>query len=287
MSMVVVILLKKRHYQTSGMILSAYKDSKMRFLNCLVCLFFILGIVQTSFANDSPLHIAVSSSIEEPIVKICQKFSQTTGYQCKTSTAPTGHLYAHIMHGMSYDLFLSSDETYTQGLVNAQKADQESRYVVAMGRVVLWSPDISVSPESLHHALTEKQNTAIVIANPGVSAYGGAAKEVLQAYNLWNQVQGRLIYSKGIKHAYQLLISKRVPMGFISLAQLSPQTRLHKRYWEPDPKSYKPVLHEIIVLKPMQHEKETLAFMAFLRRPESCQILEDAGFSCSSSNKLG
>jgi molybdate transport system substrate-binding protein len=262
--------------------MSAYKDSKMRFMRrSMLCLYFLLGISPFAFANNHTIHLAVSSTIKGPLLTICQKFSQSTGMECKITTAPTGHLYAHIMHGMAYDLFLSSDETYVQGLVNAQKADPESRFVVAKGRVVLWSADPNATAESLYQSLIAKHNIAIVIANPGASTYGGAAKEVLQGYSLWNHIQGRLIYSKNIAHAYELVTSKKAPLGFVSLAQLSAQTRLRKRYWEPDPKSYKPVLHEVITLKPNEHQAQTAAFLAYLSSQESCQVFQEAGFNCS------
>jgi molybdate transport system substrate-binding protein len=223
--------------------------------------------------------------MEGPILSLCRQFGKLTGYRCKITTAPTGHLYAHIMHGTAYDVFFSTDETYTQGLVNANKASAENRFVVALGRVVLWSPDPAATAESLQQSLMEKQNMIIAIANPGASTYGKATKEILQSYNLWNNIQGRLIYGKNIKQTYEFISNKRVPLGFVSLAQLSAGVRRHKRYWEPDPKSYKPVVNEVIALHEGRHHEETAAFLAYLRSSESCQIFHDAGFSCSPTQK--
>lgn len=245
-------------------------------------LFLTLFIgLQACFADDDQLRLAVSTSISRPIESICQKFSQATGYKCKIACAPTGHLYAHIMHGMSYDLFISSDETYTSGLINAQKAQSDSRFVVAIGRVVLTSGESTATADSLYDALLNQPNRGIVIANPGVSSYGGATKELLQNNNLWQQVQGRLVYGKGIKQSYDLIMTKKVPMGFVSLAQLSAQSRTKKRYWEPDPKSYKGVLHEAIVLKTQLNPKAVKAFIDFVQSENSCHLLEEAGYHCS------
>ncbi|MGD9590900.1 MAG: molybdate ABC transporter substrate-binding protein [Candidatus Berkiella sp.] len=253
-----------------------------RFAQCTI---LILGLfmlwIHRCQANDEILHLAVSTSIQAPIESICQKFSQATKYKCKITTAPTGHLYAHIMHGMAYDLFISSDETYTSGLMNAQKADPDSRIVVATGRVVLSSADPKATADSLRLALQDHPNTPIVIANPGISTYGSAAKEVLQSYNLWSQVQGRLVYGKSIKHAYDLIMSNRVPLGFVSLSQLTNQARDKKRFWEPDPKSYKPVLHEAIALKSQSNPNAVQAFVAFVLNENSCQLFEEAGFNCA------
>lgn len=229
-------------------------------------------------ASDDEVHLAVSTTIQGPLDVICAKFSQTTPYRCKITTAPTGHLYAHVMHGMAYDLFLSSDEEYTQGLINANKVDPLSRIVLAMGKIVLWSADKTLDPQVLRNKLLHESNAAIVLANPGASSYGVAAKEVLQKYDLWAQIQRRLIYGRNIHHTYELIESQKTSLGFVSLAQLSPDERASHHYWEPDPKSYKPVVHEVVTLRQPQHPKATAAFMAFLKSNQTRQILQDAGF---------
>ncbi|MBN9289423.1 MAG: molybdate ABC transporter substrate-binding protein [Gammaproteobacteria bacterium] len=244
------------------------------------CLFLNISL---SWASHEIVHIAVSSSIGNPLTSLCQKFNQSTKYGCKITTAPAGHLYAHIMHGMAYDLFLSADETYTEGLINAKKADAQSRIAIAEGRIVLWSADPKITPEALYQILTEKENIVIAIANPGASSYGAAAREMLQEYGLWTNIQSRLIYGKNIKHTYELIMTQRIPLGFISLAQLSPEVRARKQYWEPQTYRYKPVKHEVITLKAAKNQKALVAFRDFLRNDQSCQILSEAGYGCSNS----
>jgi molybdate transport system substrate-binding protein len=238
----------------------------------------LLLVFASAWANDDEVYLAVSTTIHRPLDIICAKFSQSTPFRCKMTTAPTGHLYAHVMHGMAYDLFLSSDEEYTQGLINANKVDPLSRLVLALGKIVLWSSDPTLSSQRLKNTLLNEPNVAIALANPGASSYGAAAKEVLQGYNLWNHIQGRVIYGKNITHTYELIESQKASLGFVSLAQLSPDERANHHYWEPDPKFYKPVVHEVVALKQLQHPKATAAFMLFLKGNQARQILQEAGF---------
>ncbi len=255
-----------------------------RFMRRTILSFILFAAwIHVCHAFDDVIRLAVSTSIHSPISSICQKFSQSTRYKCKIASAPTGHLYAHIMHGMAYDLFISSDQTYTAGLLNAQKALPDSRFVVAKGRIVLASADQQATAESLQAALLNQPNASIVMASPGISSYGSATKEVLQSYNLWQQVQGRLVYGKDIKQSYDLMMTKRVPLGFVSLAQLPMQARDKKRYWEPDPNSYKGVLHEALVLKTQVNTEAVKAFIDFVQSESSCHFFEDAGFHCGNS----
>jgi ABC-type molybdate transport system substrate-binding protein len=91
----------------------------------------------TACAGGGSVHMAVSPSIQAPMNRLCQLFSQKTSYDCKITSAPTGHLYAHVMHGIAYDLFVSSDEVYTQGLMNAHKAEGSGNFVLAIGQAKL------------------------------------------------------------------------------------------------------------------------------------------------------
>lgn len=244
-----------------------------------------LVIQPIAAATGHSVHMAVSPSIQGPMKRLCEQFSQKTSYECKITAAPTGHLYAHVMHGIAYDVFVSSDEVYTQGLINAHKAESEGNYVFAIGRVVLWSADPNATPESLQQALTEQSN-AIAMGNPGFTTYGGAAKEVLQDYHLWHGIQNRLVFTKSMQQAYDMVAKQKAPLGFVSLAQLPQAVRATKHYWEPDPNSYKPVVHEVVLLKDRPHQVATNAFMDYLHEQEACEIIQEAGFRCSSQSRL-
>lgn len=261
----------------------------MRVLRCtMVCFAILIAVAIPALGhwgknNNKPfVSLAVATCMKAPLETLCQKFNKTSDYRCKLTFAPTGHLYAHVMGGVAYDILLSADETYTQGLINAKKADSDSRFVLATGRIVLWSKEAEdPTAGSLQQALVNHKNLSIAMPNPGLSTYGGAAKEVLQKYQLWNHIQERLIYGRNSKHTYDLVENKQVALGFVPLSALSGSARELKQYWEPDPASYKPVQHECLLLKPALHREATLAFLAFLRSRESCQVLQEAGYSCA------
>lgn len=253
-------------------------DGNMRL--CYWATFFVLaiGVIFPSYAHE--VMVAVSSSIQAPMSAVCNRFAQATKHRCKIINAPTGHLYAHIMHGTSYDVLISSDEIYTQGLINAEKADPEGRFVLATGSVILYSQANNVSQEQLKSVLLEHENTNIVIPNPGRTAYGVAAREVLLSYKLWHSSQGRIIYAKSLQHAYELLQENDSYVGFISPAQLTPLVRAKRQYHEPDKNIYKPVLHEVVLLKNSSDQQVANMLLNFLKTHETCQILQEAGFNC-------
>lgn len=241
---------------------------------------FLLGFNTPSFAKEGKsIAIAASSSIQEPLKVICEKFAEATSYQCHVLSSSTGHLYAQIMHGANYDLLISSDEAYSQGLIKADKAHDENRFIVARCRIVLWSKDETLDVESLKMKLIDA-NSTVVISNPGSTPYGLAAKEILQGCNLWRSLQGRLIYGRSFGETYKILSEKQSLIGFVSLAQLSEEERKTGRYWEPDLQMYHPVSHELIVLNSATHKGSVRAFIAFLHTKAACEVLHQAGYQC-------
>ena len=256
-----------------------FMDRKTRVMLCLAA-----GLVLLMFGsrvNAQELKLAVSKSILEPISQICTKFSQETKHKCKITSASTGHLYGQIMHASPYDVLLSSDESYTQALINALKADPDRRLIIATGRVVLWSADPHINAKFIQEALANREDLGIAIANPGVTPYGVAAKEVLQHYQLWQHVQGRIIWGKNLQHTFGLISQNRVPLGFVALSQLSDAARKEQSYWEPDPNSYRPVHHEAITLMPNRNPQATQVFMDFMQSKTACKVLKESGYQCN------
>jgi molybdenum ABC transporter molybdate-binding protein len=231
------------------------------------------------------VHVAVSQSFLTPMQVICLRFSQTTHHQCKISAAATGHLYAQSMHGLLYHLFVGSSPTYVQALINAGKADNNSRAILASSRLVLWRADEKLSAENLLVYLKNNQDARVVIGDPSFVSYGYAAKEVLLNYDLWKKVQKRLIYRHSIHQVYELLKKDPSLIGFIALSQLEPLTRSKHHYWEPKLNAYEPVMHEVIMLKNRNVIPESAqALYQFMRSPEACQIFEEAGYVCRHSS---
>lgn len=230
------------------------------------------------------VHVAASTTIKPLLDDICKAFQSETEFNCALVAAPTGHLYAHIMHGANYDVLLSSNEDYVQGLINAEKVEKDSRFTLAEGRVVLWSADESLSGPILKKIISH-ENVQLAIPNPGSTPYGKAAKEVLQRYNLWHRKQDHITFGRNLGQTYNMIVNKQVKLGFISISQLNKADRDSHRYWEPDFGTYQAVKHEAVVIRNSNAQEATQAFLKFLRSAETCQIIHEAGYVCQTQQQ--
>ena len=68
--------------------------------------FFFMNI---SCAQASELHIAVASNFILPFKELSKKFQDSTGKKILLISGSTGKLYAQIIHGAPFDIFLAAD----------------------------------------------------------------------------------------------------------------------------------------------------------------------------------
>ena len=86
--------------------------------------------------------VGVATNFAEPAAAIVDLFEATSPHDVTLSAGSTGQLFAQIVNGAPYDLFLSADQARPALLVEAQQASRQTTY--AVGRLALWSADPSM-----------------------------------------------------------------------------------------------------------------------------------------------
>jgi len=253
----------------------------------LLTMALILGSeIVCAKSKQDVVQVAASSNIKNPLLLICNAFEAKTKYKCNLISASTGHLYAQIMHGAQFDVLLTSNASYVRSLMNANKINKDEKFTLATGRVVLWSADERMGCEEIQQTLRD-DNTPLAMANPGATPYGVAAKEILKSCNLWHRMHGNIIFAKTLGKTYQMVVSKKVKVGFVAVSQLSKYDRERQRYWDPGMDAYKPIVYEAISLKADGASESKRAFLKFLQSSESCEILTEGGYQCLFKQGVG
>ena len=85
------------------------------------------------------LKAAVAANFIEPFNEIAAVFEKETNVKVDATFSSSGNLYAQIINGAPYDLFLSADEERPAALF--QKGIATKPFVYAVGRVVLWGKE--------------------------------------------------------------------------------------------------------------------------------------------------
>jgi molybdate transport system substrate-binding protein len=138
------------------------------------------------------IQVAVASNFVPTLRLLTAAFAEQSDHKLRISSASTGKLYAQIIHGAPYDLFLAADAARPARLEQANHTIRGSRFTYAQGRLVLWGPKIN-STLPAETLLQSNKIRHISIANPTTAPYGAAARDVLQGMSLWEGLRSRLV----------------------------------------------------------------------------------------------
>lgn len=267
---------------------------KLRFLVWIVS-FTLAGVSfslhSVSAAENKPaLKIAVASNFLYPMKFLRTDFHARSDVKIKITAGSTAKLYAHVINGAPFDVFLSADRLTPKRLVKHNLALSNVAFQYAKGQLVLWSVNTKIaSPAALQQRLLKGDFARLALANPKTAPYGRAAMQVLTHYSV-NTTRAKLILGESVSQAYQFTSSGNVDMGFVALSQLRSQAtskplshhfpqqetnRSQLRYWLVPATTYEPILQYGVILKKTKHAAAAEEFVHYLQSPRVQKILKD------------
>jgi molybdate transport system substrate-binding protein len=184
-----------------------------------ISLFFILILccpLSASFAQDKIL-VAVAANFINPFEEIAVLFETSTHIRSEPTFSSTGKLFAQIIEGAPYDVFLSADEKRPEELY--QKGLSGKPFVYAKGEVVLWTARKDLCDAGDWKAILVRSDVKkIAIANTETAPYGTASMKALKDVGLWDSLQAKFVFPQDIAQAFQYASTGSVDSGFCALS---------------------------------------------------------------------
>jgi len=242
------------------------------FIKLLIAAAITLAAGQVT-AND--IRVAAASNFADTIEIIANRFEKSTGLRVILIFGSTGKHYAQIRHGAPFDAFFAADTQRPERLENEGLAVPGSRFTYALGQLVLWSPKPGyVDPEG--KVLRHGEFRHLALANPRLAPYGMAAREVLQARGLWNELDKRFVRGENIGQAFQFVKSGNAELGFIARSQVMRTDQMAEgSFWQVPQALYTPIEQQAVLLN---DKAAARAFMSFVRDDGSIKIIRDHGY---------
>lgn len=254
----------------------------------------LLAILPAQIALAETLNVAVAANFTQTLKQLQPLFEQQSGHQLKISSASTGTLYAQIVHGAPFDIFLAADTQRPQALIDDDRADAKSALIYARGVLVLWSPDENIITND-SSVLTRANFNHIAIANPNTAPYGIAAQQVIahldnlppqygveKRASLRQKLSGKIVQGENIAQTWQFVVSGNAELGFIAKSQLIFSGRDNSgSHWEIPNSLYQPIEQMAVVVKSPDTSKLKAAnnFMQFLRSNEAREVIRRYGYN--------
>ena len=240
--------------------------------------------------QNQTLRIAAAANLSDVLPEIIAGYKTDKNLptqEIEVTYASSGKLYAQIISGAPYDIFLSANQEFPAKLAkekldNAKSADiiTYQPFTYTQGQLALYSTTKSLqglNPTALNELLTTGSDSKITIANPELAPYGQSAQAYLQAQNIFETLteQNRIIQAENIGQAFQYAHTGNVDYGFVAQSQLTAIKATPEQFYTLAPESYPAILQDGIVLSDATAATD---FSNYLRAPAGQQYFSKAGY---------
>ena len=244
----------------------------------LLTLLFIFATSVLSFSEE--LTVAVASNVQFTFEELKSVFEKETGITIKDTIGSSGKFCMQIENGAPFDVFLSADMDYPEKLeekgftLNAPK-------IYAYGKLVIWTMnDLDLSKGIA--IVTDAAIKNIAVATIQTAPYGREAVNVLKHYNLYSQINDKLVYGESLSQANQFIFSKAADLGFTAKSVVLSSNMKNQGKWiEVKQDAYEPIAQGAVILKSAQthHLVAAQRFFDFLFSEKARAIFEKYGYS--------
>lgn len=259
--------------------------TQKRILLFTLAMLVLSALPRVRAANDESLHIAVASNFIAPMQDLQKAFETLHNVSLTVSYASSGKLYAQIVNGAPYDVFLSADQIKPTLLTNNKYAIHSSQFTYAKGELILWSgrENLWSAGKTLRHSdhtynLASLFNTLEVkrfsMANPKFAPYGLAAQKLLQNTYGTQKPPATKVQGESISQAFQFVASGNVDIGFIARSQLPN----YGSFWLLAEEDYPAINQDAVILSASKQFGTASAFIEFLRSKEAKNIIQSHGY---------
>ena len=243
---------------------------------------FLWYFISPGFASEARANqvlAAVAANFYNPFKDITGQFEKKTGYRVQIISGSTGKLYAQIINGAPFELFLAADRRRPELLEQEGIAITGTRFTYAIGKITLWSPNADLISRNGQSILRKINFTHIAMANPITAPYGKAALQTLQKLGLWKEVQSLVVQGENVGQTFQFVSSQNAELGFVALSQvLDPKNHKKGSRWDIPDELYDPLEQDVIILEKGKNNPGARALWNFLRDESAKRIINKYGY---------
>ena len=240
----------------------------------------MVGVVllTASSAQCAELRVAVAANFAAILESLAQDFSRTTDHSITLSSASSGMLYAQILNGAPFDVFLSADCARPDRLVDQNRTVSGTRFTYAVGKLALWTPG-KPHPDA---AWLRRPAGRLAMANPELAPYGRAAADTLGALGVMNDWRDHLVLGNNVSQAMQFAVSGAVSGAFVSTSQLIAHKVPQEFLWQVPERFHADIRQQAVMLKSATDVDAAGALLEFLKHPITRSRIEAAGYETRS-----
>jgi molybdenum ABC transporter molybdate-binding protein len=223
--------------------------------------------------------VATAANFRTTLETLIAEFERKTEHTLVVVSGSTGQLYAQVLNGAPFDVFLAADQDRPERLEVGPRAVAGSRITYAIGRLALIARDSTLIRDDAGDTLSQPEIGKLAIANPAVAPYGVASRQVLRALHLDDEHFGAIVLGENVAQVMTLVRTGNVDVGLVALAIAMFQSPAGEPPYLAVPADlHDPVRQDAVLLAHGEDNSAALAFMAFLESSAARGIIEAAGY---------
>ena len=239
--------------------------------------FIFSGISNTCQAEAL---VAVATNFFEAANALKEKFEDKTGHEVTLISGSTGRLYAMIVNGAPFDVFLAADSERPEKLESKGMTVPNSRFTYAAGRLALWGPGLQLGMAGGSPSIEELDFRRLTVPNPELAPYGYAALAVIENLGIEDGVGGRIVYPESVGQSFAFVATGNADIGFVALSHLLTSNRDEiEDYWIIPESFHPPISQDAVRMIRSVGNDAAAAFHEFLGSPDAERIMLQFGYS--------
>ena len=222
--------------------------------------------------------VAVAANFSKPMTEIVSQFEKATGHSAKLSFGSSGKFVSHLENGGPFEVLLSADEKGPEKLEQAGLTVPNSRFVYALGKLVLWSATPNFVDDKGKILMTSNFKH-LALADPKVAPYGAAAIDVLKKMKLFEKLQPMFVQGENIAQTYQFISTANAELGFLALSQVIKNGKIvGGSSWIIPDNLHAPIRQGAVLMKKGAENPAARALINYLKSIPALAIINKYGY---------
>lgn len=223
------------------------------------------------------LTVSAAASLQDALQDVQKQYEKSNpNVKLSFNFGGSGALQQQIEQGAPVDIFFSAAEDKFQTLVDEGLIDKKNKKNLLGNELVLVVPQNSTVQDL--QALEGEEVKKIAIGAPESVPAGQYAKSSLTYFNLWADIESKLIYTKDVRQVLTYVETGNVEAGIVykTDALISNKVKIANTI---PAQSHEPIHYPVGVIKNTKHKKEAVSFYEYLQSEEARSIFQKHGFT--------
>ena len=181
-----------------------------------------------------PVRIAAASDLRFVLKEVVARLRAAPfALDVQVTYGSSGTLFAQLVNGAPFDMFMSADIDYPRRLAARGLAIPGTEFTYAVGRLAVWVQASSLLDPEMDgmQVLVDPRVMHVSMANPATAPYGRAAEAAMREANVYDRVKPKIVLGENVAQALQFVQSGAADVGLVALSlAVAPMVNTMGRY---------------------------------------------------------